>query len=179
MFKRNKFCSLFCLSVYLLVSTNCAPWLVYTGGELLFGVIYNDYACKGGECGCTSAFKCLTDCCCEKVSREGEVIAACRAESIESCCKSSEPECKHDESCCSEDIELPDNENHSPNVPLIEDSNCSPGLAESMIEGRIFHLTIKIEEGKNYYAFLTNFWVLGLVDYSCDFTESISKVPIS
>ena len=178
MFRKNKFYSLLCLSVYLLVSTNCAPWLIYTGGELLFGVVYNEYACKGGNCGCTSAFKCLTDCCCEKISRDGEIITACRTESIESCCSSSEPECKEVESCCSEE-EVTKGEKTHPGIPCFEDSQCSPGIAESMTEGRTFHLFIQVEDGESFYSLVRSVWVLTLNEYACNFTESISKIPIS
>lgn len=178
MFRKNKFYSLLCLSVYLLVSTNCAPWLIYTGGELLFGIVYNEYACKGGNCGCTSAFKCLTDCCCEKVSRDGEIIASCRTESLESCCSSSEPECLEDESCCSEE-ELAKDEKPKSGIPCFEDSKCSPGLAESMTEGRTFHLIIQNEEGEDFYSFASSGWLSTIDNYDCNFAESISKIPIS
>ena len=54
------------IGAYLLSASNCAPWLVNQSVTILLGVVVDDYPCKGSSCGCDSALKCLTACCCQK-----------------------------------------------------------------------------------------------------------------
>ena len=176
MFKYNKACSFLCLFVYLLVSTNCAPWLIYKSGEILFGIVNSEYACKGGNCGCDSAFKCLTDCCCEKVRINGKTAATCTIENAMTCCSSSEQET---ESCCSEDTESCCSEEKISKDLTIKKSGCSSDLSESLAETRSSHLFLIPPQSKILTYVKSNIWMTHSDLYSFEFYSEVSKVPIS
>lgn len=176
MFKYGKFCSYFCLSVYLLVSSNCASWIVYKTGELAFGIVYNDYACKGGECGCDTALKCLTNCCCSKVNSGGKIVAACKAENLidseeGSCC--SEIEEVEEESCCSTP------ENAGEPIDFISEADCTPDIEDSLLDKTRMHLSLNFEQSEVKLPTVSSNWTTSKKSYLFELSSKILKVPIS
>ena len=182
MFKYSKFCSYFCLFVYILMSTNSANWLIYKTGELAFGIVYNDYACKGGDCGCDSALKCLTNCCCSKVNYNGKIVAACKADVSSGCCSEGPTEAKS-ESCCSDTVEVETccSEVEKSNLPIvfISDADCSPDSENSFLEKTRIHLLAFSEEVELKELSVKVKWNRSNSFYNFTNPEKILKIPIA
>ncbi|MCH2204809.1 MAG: hypothetical protein MK132_02920 [Lentisphaerales bacterium] len=95
--RNRKLISLYFLGLFILSSNTYGDHLLTEAAKIVIGITIDDYKCKGSGCGCDTAFKCLTDCCCEV--DEAQVVAiicnpvmAIEPE-VKSCC-SSEPEPK-------------------------------------------------------------------------------------
>lgn len=63
--RNRKLLSLYFLGLFFLSSNNYGDHLLTEAAKVIIGITIDDYKCKGSSCGCYTAFKCLTDCCCE------------------------------------------------------------------------------------------------------------------
>lgn len=96
--RNRKLLSLYFLGLFLISSNQYGNNLIVEAVKVAVGITIDDYKCKGHGCGCTTAFKCLTDCCCVFVDEPEEISVVCNPAlptepEVKSCC-SSEPEPK-------------------------------------------------------------------------------------
>ena len=166
--RNGKLLSLFFLGLFFLSSNHYGNHLIVEAVKVAVGVTIDDYKCKDHGCGCTTAFKCLTDCCC--TFSEPEDFAAI--------CNSIAPVQEEAESCCSTEVPEYEPEQENPSRGIILPSRCSADkyFSYQVSQGFLLKLTHDVVLPKEDF---TEFQWLSNEEFTAQsVTEDLLKVPI-
>lgn len=164
--RNRKLISLFFIGLFFISSNNYGDRLLTEAVKIVIGITIDDYKCKDRGCGCDTAFKCLTNCCCSENEKEESIAVICNPitpvtfeSQLDNCCSTlpASPKCKVEEtqSCCSDlPVEQCCVEDKSENEErTFLPSKCSAEIFFSyqVSKGFLMDLSLDIHYAKEFY----------------------------
>ncbi|MCM8530148.1 MAG: hypothetical protein NE330_03220 [Lentisphaeraceae bacterium] len=168
--KKSRLLSLSFLCLFFLSANHYGNYLIAEGMSLAFNLVVDDYKCKDHGCGCTSALKCLTDCCCVVPEDKGfETVklpdGLFESDEVESCCSEKT-------ACAVDEEEMPLGQ------ALLNSSSCSAEQYFSLqiSKGILLDIFFVAKYDKEIYK--ESEWISKVHFVSQSINEPLLKVPI-